>query len=75
VRIEEATLEHLYEYDWAMIDYVITLEKCITDLRSVIDGRNEAGIKAQLGAIRARLADFDRSFDERIERSAGIFNF
>jgi hypothetical protein len=75
VRIEEATLEHLYEYDWAMIDYVITLEKCVTDLRSAIDGRNEAGIKAQLGAIRARLADFDRSFDERIERSAGIFNF
>ena len=75
VRIEEKTLERLYEYDWAMIDYVMTMERCIIDLRSAIDAHNDAGIKAQLQAIRARLADFDRSFDERIERSAGVFNF
>ena len=75
IRIEEGTLDHLYEYDWAMIDYVISMEKNIVDLRAAIDAHNDSGIKAQVQDLRGRLADFDRSFDERLERSAGIFNF
>jgi hypothetical protein len=75
VRIEEAVLEKLYEYDWAMIDYVISMEKFVVDLRSGIDAHDDALIKGSLRNLRARLTDFDRSFDERLERSAGIFNF
>jgi len=75
VRIEEPVLEKLYEYDWAMIDYVMSMEKFVVDLRSGIDAHDDVLITGSLKNIRARLVDFDRSFDERIERSAGIFNF
>ena len=75
VRIEDAVIERIYDYDWAMIDYVMSMEKCIIDLRKAIDAEQETDIKLQLEGLHSRLADFDRSFDERIERSAGIFNF
>jgi hypothetical protein len=74
-RIEEGVLEHLYEYDWAMIDYVMSMEKCIIDLRKAIDAHLDTDVKVQLEGLNSRLADFDRSFGERIERSMGIFNF
>ena len=74
VRIEDAVLERLYEYDWAMIDYVMSMEKSIIDLRKAIDAHLDTDVKAQLEGLHSRLADFERSFEERIERSAGIFN-
>ena len=75
LRIEDAVLERLYEYDWAMIDYVMSMEKCIVELRRAIDAHLDTDVKVQLEGLNSRLADFDRSFAERIERSAGIFNF
>jgi hypothetical protein len=53
----------------------MSMEKCIIDLRKAIDAHLDTDVKVQLEGLNSRLADFDRSFGERIERSMGIFNF
>lgn len=75
IRIEENELERLYEYDFGMITYVLDIEKGVVDLRKAVDAKAERGMKDEFHIIRTRLADFERTFKERIERVAGIFNF
>jgi hypothetical protein len=75
IRINEEDLERIYDYDYSMIMYVLEIEKAVVSLRKAIDYKDAKEMKTSVDVIRTRLADFDRTFEERIERVAGIFNF
>jgi hypothetical protein len=75
IRVTEEDLERLYDYDYSMINYIIEIEKAVVSLRNAIDAKQGKVMKASVDSIRTRLADFDRTFAERIERIQGIFNF
>ena len=75
IRVQEDDLDRLYDYDYSMILYAIEIEKAVVGLRAAIEGKNDDMMKESVDRIRARLADFDRTWDERLERVAGIFNF
>jgi hypothetical protein len=74
IRIEEEELDRLYEYDFALINHVLAIESCIVALRRAVNARDANAMNMEIENIRSRLEDFERTFEERIPRIAGIYN-
>ena len=74
VRIELAELNRLYEYDASMIDTIRRLDGAQAALHSAVTARDDNVARQHLEDIRNDLAEFQRVFEERIPRVAGIYN-
>ena len=74
IRIEMKELNKLYEYDASMIGSIKELDEAIRRLGNVIEDGESSDIKKELKRIKEELVAFERSFEERIPRIAGIFN-
>lgn len=74
VRIEEAELNRLYEYDASMIDTIQRLDSAQAALQSAVTARDDDHARQQLEDIRTDLTEFQRVFEDRIPRVAGIYN-
>ena len=71
IRIEEAELDQLYEFDYNMINYLLNIEQGILPLRGAVDAENGAGIKTEIANLRTRLEDFETTWKARIKRITG----
>ena len=74
VRIEMAELNRLYEYDASMISAIHTLDQAQAQLLAVTKDGDQEEARRQLDLIRDELRNFERAFEERIPRIAGIYN-
>ena len=74
VRIEEDELNRLYEYDAAMISSIKALDSSQARLVSLVAEGDQTDVTKELGGIRQELNQFERAFEERIPRIAGIYN-
>ena len=74
VRIEEAELNRLYEYDASMIRSIQSLDQSQASLLNLVRGGDENGATEALRAIKDELLDFERAFGDRIPIIAGIYN-
>ena len=74
VRIEEEELNRLYEYDASMIDTIQRLDSAQAILLSAVQARDDSGARRLLEDIRNDLTEFQRVFEDRIPRVAGIYN-
>lgn len=74
VRIVEAELNRLYEYDASMIDTIQRLDSAQAALHSAVTARDDTEARLQLEDIRNDLVEFQRVFEDRIPRVAGIYN-
>jgi len=71
IRIEEAELDQLYEFDYNMINYLLNIEQGILPLRGAVDAENGAAIKTEIANLRTRLEDFETTWKARIKRITG----
>ncbi len=74
IRIEMAELNALYEYDAHMISKINELDGAIRWMQDITSGSDTDKARESLDKIRESLVDFERTFEERIPRIAGIFN-
>ena len=74
VRIEEEELNMLYEYDTTMIRSIKALDEAQSRLVSLGSEGNEVETAEEIRGIRQQLAQFEKAFEERIPRIAGIYN-
>jgi hypothetical protein len=74
IRIEEDELNRLYEYDAHLISAIKHMDEAQADLISAIHGRDETATRSSLNMIDHQLVEFERVFEERIPRVAGIYN-
>jgi hypothetical protein len=74
IRIEMAELNALYEYDARMIAKITELDGAIRWLQDITSGSDVEKARESLDKIREGLVDFERTFEERIPRIAGIYN-
>lgn len=74
VRIEEAELNRLYEYDASMIRSIQSLDQSQASLLNLVRGGDENGATEALRAIKDELVNFERAFGDRIPIIAGIYN-
>ena len=74
VRIEEAELNRLYEYDASMIDAIARMDGALGNLLAAVHARDDDGARRLLDEIRDDLTAFERTFEDRIPRVAGIYN-
>jgi hypothetical protein len=74
IRIEEAELNRLYEYDSSMIDSIARMDSSQAGLLSAVQGGDQDGARARLDEIIDELVHFERTFEDRIPRVAGIYN-
>ena len=71
IRIEEAELDQLYEFDYNMVNYLLNIEQGILPLRGAVDAENGAAIKTEIANLRTRLEDFETTWKARIKRITG----
>ncbi len=74
IRIEESELNALYTYDAKMIESIQELDETAQKLLRSAEAGDSGVIGGWLRAIRDELVEFERTFEERIPRVAGIFN-
>ena len=74
VRIEEEELNRLYEYDASMIDSIMRLDSAQANLLSTVQAGDENEARRLLDEISNELVAFERTFEDRIPRVAGIYN-
>jgi hypothetical protein len=74
IRIEEAELNRLYEYDASMIDTIQRLDSSQAALHGAVTARDDNDARRLLEEIRNDLVAFERVFEDRIPRVAGIYN-
>jgi len=74
VRIEMAELNALYEYDARLIDRINELDGAIRWLQDITSSSDADKARESLEKIRESLVDFERTFEERLPRVAGIYN-
>lgn len=74
IRIEEDELNRLYEYDAHLIGAVKHMDEAQANLLSAIHASDETGTRSNLEMIDRQLVEFQRVFEERIPRVAGIYN-
>ncbi len=74
VRIEEEELNRLYEYDASMIDSIMRLDSAQANLFSTVQSGDENEARRLLDEISDELVAFERTFEDRIPRVAGIYN-
>jgi len=74
VRIEEAELNRLYEYDASMIDSIARMDSSQAILLSAVQSRDDDGARRKLDEIRDDMTAFEGTFEDRIPRVAGIYN-
>jgi hypothetical protein len=74
VRIEESELNRLYEYDSKMIGAIQQLEEASKLLLDATRVGDHDTMDEHMGSIRDALVDFERTFEERVPRIAGIYN-
>jgi hypothetical protein len=74
IRIVEAELNEIYEYDIKMVGSIDQLEMSVTELRNAIYANDAVTINQHLEVIRAQIGAFMTTFEERIPRIAGIYN-
>ena len=74
VRIEEAELNRLYEYDASMIDAIQRMDSSQGLLLSAVQARDQNGARQKLEEIGDDLVAFQRAFEDRIPVVAGIYN-
>ncbi len=74
VRIEEAELNRLYEYDASMIRSIQSLDQSQASLLNLVRSGDENGATEALRAIKDELSNFERAFGDRIPIIAGIHN-
>ena len=74
VRIEEAELNRLYEYDASMIDAIQRMDGAQGALLTAVSDRDQNQARVKLDEIKDDLVAFERAFDDRIPVVAGIYN-
>ena len=74
VRIEEEELNRLYEYDASMIDSIMRLDSAQANLFSTVQAMDDNEARRLLDEINDELVAFERTFEDRIPRVAGIYN-
>ena len=74
VRIEMAELNRLYEYDATMISAIQELDETQAKLINAARVGDQGMARSYLDQISEELTNFERAFEERIPRIAGILN-
>ncbi len=74
VRIEEAELNRLYEYDASMIRSIQSLDQSKASLLNLVRSGDENGATEALRGIKDELVNFEQAFGNRIPIIAGIYN-
>ena len=74
IRIEMDELNRLYEYDSKMIYAIKELDRAQSRLLEVTREGDVDQAREQLDVIRVELSNFEKAFEERIPRIAGILN-
>ncbi|MCK5414159.1 MAG: hypothetical protein KAJ35_02125, partial [Thermoplasmata archaeon] len=67
-------LNRLYEYDASMIDSIMRLDSAQANLFSTVQSGDENEARRLLDEISDELVAFERTFEDRIPRVAGIYN-
>ena len=74
IRIVEAELDQLYQFDVSMIDLIQRMGEQTGGLKDASDSGDSSRIGELLVGIKDAMKDFERIFDERMPRIAGIYN-
>jgi hypothetical protein len=74
VRLEEAELNRLYEFDASMIDSIQRLNSSQAALLSAVQAGDQNEARRMLDGIKDELVAFERTFEDRIPMVAGIYN-
>ena len=74
VRIKEAELNRLYEYDASMIRSIQSLDQSQASLLNLVRSGDEDGATEVLRGIKDELVNFERAFEDRIPIISGIYN-
>lgn len=74
IRIEEGELNRLYEYDASLISGIQHLDQAQANLLAAVQAGDQDTARHHLDDIKRELVEFERVFEERIPRVAGIYN-
>jgi len=69
IRIEEAALDRLYEYDWAMLQ---ALDKASAVVPMVRDAADPKGFDASMKAFNEAVRSFEAAWNNRMEAITGV---
>jgi len=74
VRIKEAELNRIYEFDASMIRSIQSLDQSQASLLNLVRSGDEDGATEVLRGIKDELVNFEREFEDRIPLISGIYN-